>query len=156
MHELIPCSDLLRKLDVLPATFQLWQNAGLVPRVRRRNAKRYYTEEEAFLITVISELSKGRLLKVGTRGLDECCRSFLKDIEGKNRFAVCKIVYHNKSLIDAEWVLSDSATIPPKQHIVEACGDSALNVTISFDLKAAYDLMTAKLFNGAGEGLYGQ
>lgn len=108
MHELIPCSDLLRKLDVLPATFQLWQNAGLVPRVRRRNAKRYYTEEEAFLITVISELSKGRLLKVGTRGLDECCRSFLKDIEGKNRFAVCKIVYHNKSLIDAEWVLSDS------------------------------------------------
>lgn len=108
MRELIPCSDLLRKLDVLPATFQLWQNAGLVPRVRRRNAKRYYTEEEAFLITVISELSKGRLLKVGTRGLDECCRSFLKDIEGKNRFAVCKIVYHNKSLIDAEWVLSDS------------------------------------------------
>ena len=108
MHELIPCSDLLRKLDVLPATFQLWQNAGLVPRVRRRNAKRYYTEEEAFLITVISELSKGRLLKVGTRGLDECCRSFIKDIEGKNRFAVCKIVYHNKSLIDAEWVLSDS------------------------------------------------
>ena len=108
MRELIPCSDLLRKLDVLPATFQLWQNAGLVPRVRRRNAKRYYTEEEAFLITVISELSKGRLLKVGTRGLDECCRSFIKDIEGKNRFAVCKIVYHNKSLIDAEWVLSDS------------------------------------------------
>lgn len=108
MRELIPCSDLLRKLDVLPATFQLWQNAGLVPRVRRRNAKRYYTEDEAFLITVISELSKGRLLKVGTRGLDECCRSFLKDIEGKNRFAVCKIVYHNKSLIDAEWVLSDS------------------------------------------------
>ena len=108
MCELIPCSDLLRKLDVLPATFQLWQNAGLVPRVRRRNAKRYYTEEEAFLITVISELSKGRLLKVGTRGLDECCRSFIKDIEGKNRFAVCKIVYHNKSLIDAEWVLSDS------------------------------------------------
>lgn len=108
MHELIPCSDLLRKLDVLPATFQLWQNAGLVPRVRRRNAKRYYTEEEAFLITVISELSKGRLLKVGTRGLDECCRSFIKDKEGKNRFAVCKIVYHNKSLIDAEWVLSDS------------------------------------------------
>ena len=108
MHELIPCSDLLRKLDVLPATFQLWQNAGLVPRVRRRNAKRYYTEEEAFLITVISELSKGRLLKVGTRGLDECCRNFIKDIEGKNRFAVCKIVYHNKSLIDAEWVLSDS------------------------------------------------
>lgn len=108
MSELIPCSDLLRKLDVLPATFQLWQNAGLVPRVRRRNAKRYYTEDEAFLITVISELSKGRLLKVGTRGLDECCRSFLKDIEGKNRFAVCKIVYHNKSLIDAEWVLSDS------------------------------------------------
>ena len=108
MRELIPCSDLLRKLDVLPATFQLWQNAGLVPRVRRRNAKRYYTEEEAFLITVISELSKGRLLKVGTRGLDECCRSFIKDKEGKNRFAVCKIVYHNKSLIDAEWVLSDS------------------------------------------------
>ena len=108
MRELIPCSDLLRKLDVLPATFQLWQNAGLVPRVRRRNAKRYYTEEEAFLITVISELSKGRLLKVGTRGLDECCRSFIKDIEGRNRFAVCKIVYHNKSLIDAEWVLSDS------------------------------------------------
>ena len=108
MHELIPCSDLLRKLDVLPATFQLWQNAGLVPRVRRRNAKRYYTEEEAFLITVISELSKGRLLKVGTRGLDECCRSFIKDKEGKNRFAVCKIVYHNKSLIDAEWTLSDS------------------------------------------------
>ena len=108
MRELIPCSDLLRKLDVLPATFQLWQNAGLVPRVRRRNAKRYYTEEEAFLITVIAELSKGRLLKVGTRGLDECCRSFIKDIEGKNRFAVCKIVYHNKSLIDAEWVLSDS------------------------------------------------
>ena len=108
MRELIPCSDLLRKLDVLPATFQLWQNAGLVPRVRRRNAKRYYTEEEAFLITVISELSKGRLLKVGTRGLDECCSSFIKDIEGKNRFAVCKIVYHNKSLIDAEWVLSDS------------------------------------------------
>ena len=108
MRELIPCSDLLRKLDVLPATFQLWQNAGLVPRVRRRNAKRYYTEEEAFLITVISELSKGRLLKVGTRGLDECFRSFIKDIEGKNRFAVCKIVYHNKSLIDAEWVLSDS------------------------------------------------
>ena len=107
MRELIPCSDLLRKLDVLPATFQLWQNAGLVPRVRRRNAKRYYTEEEAFLITVISELSKGRLLKVGTRGLDECCRSFIKDKEGKNRFAVCKIVYHNKSLIDAEWVLSD-------------------------------------------------
>ena len=108
MRELIPCSDLLRKLDVLPATFQLWQNAGLVPRVRRRNAKRYYTEEEAFLITVISELSKGRLLKVGTRGLDECCRSFIKDKEGKNRFAVCKIVYHNKYLIDAEWVLSDS------------------------------------------------
>ena len=108
MRELIPCSDLLRKLDVLPATFQLWQNAGLVPRVRRRNAKRYYTEEEAFLITVISELSKGRLLKVGTRGLDECCRSFIKDKEGKNRFAVCKIVYRNKSLIDAEWVLSDS------------------------------------------------
>lgn len=108
MRELIPCSGLLRKLDVLPATFQLWQNAGLVPRVRRRNAKRYYTEEEAFLITVISELSKGRLLKVGTRGLDECCRSFIKDKEGKNRFAVCKIVYHNKSLIDAEWVLSDS------------------------------------------------
>lgn len=108
MRELIPCSDLLRKLDVLPATFQLWQNAGLVPRVRRRNAKRYYTEEEAFLITVISELSKGRLLKVGTRGLDECCRSFIKDIEGKNIFAVCRIVYHNKSLIDAEWVLSDS------------------------------------------------
>ena len=108
MRELIPCSNLLRKLDVLPATFQLWQNAGLVPRVRRRNAKRYYTEEEAFLITVISELSKGRLLKVGTRGLDECCRSFIKDKEGKNRFAVCKIVYHNKSLIDAEWVLSDS------------------------------------------------
>lgn len=108
MRELIPCPDLLRKLDVLPATFQLWQNAGLVPRVRRRNAKRYYTEEEAFLITVISELSKGRLLKVGTRGLDECCRSFIKDKEGKNRFAVCKIVYHNKSLIDAEWVLSDS------------------------------------------------
>ena len=108
MRELIPCSDLLRKLDVLPATFQLWQNAGLVPRVRRRNAKRYYTEEEAFLITVISELSKGRLLKVGTRGLDECCRSFIKDKEGKNRFAVCKIVYHNKSLIDAEWTLSDS------------------------------------------------
>ena len=108
MRELIPCTDLLRKLDVLPATFQLWQNAGLVPRVRRRNAKRYYTEEEAFLITVISELSKGRLLKVGTRGLDECCRSFIKDKEGKNRFAVCKIVYHNKSLIDAEWVLSDS------------------------------------------------
>lgn len=108
MRELIPCSDLLRKLDVLPATFQLWQNAGLVPRVRRRNAKRYYTAEEAFLITVISELSKGRLLKVGTRGLDECCRSFIKDKEGKNRFAVCKIVYHNKSLIDAEWVLSDS------------------------------------------------
>ena len=108
MCELIPCSDLLRKLDVLPATFQLWQNAGLVPRVRRRNAKRYYTEEEAFLITVISELSKGRLLKVGTRGLDECCRSFIKDKEGKNRFAVCKIVYHNKYLIDAEWVLSDS------------------------------------------------
>ena len=107
MRELIPCSDLLRKLDVLPATFQLWQNAGLVPRVRRRNAKRYYTEEEAFLITVISELSKGRLLKVGTRGLEECCRSFIKDKEGKNRFAVCKIVYHNKSLIDAEWVLSD-------------------------------------------------
>lgn len=108
MRELIPCSDLLRKLDVLPATFQLWQNAGLVPRVRRRNAKRYYTEEEAFLITVISELSKGRLLKVGMRGLDECCRSFIKDKEGKNRFAVCKIVYRNKSLIDAEWVLSDS------------------------------------------------
>lgn len=108
MRELIPCSDLLRKLDVLPATFQLWQNAGLVPPVRRRNAKRYYTEDEAFLITVISELSKGRLLKVGTRGLDECCRSFIKDKEGKNRFAVCKIVYHNKSLIDAEWVLSDS------------------------------------------------